>query len=308
MSGEQGTAAPAAAVGTEATGTEATGITNPQVGATPNQTEKMIDKISRKFKVKLDGQEQEVDEQELIDNYQLRKVSNQRLEEGVKARKQAESLIEMLRTDPKRVLTDPRIGLDIKKFAEDIIYQQLQDEMMDPRDRELQEYKKKVQDYEAKLKNEDQERIQKEQQSLHNQRKDAYVTDIRESLSSAGLPINDYTVGKVVSEMTKAIKSGFTEVSAQDVMELVHSNFIKDTKSLYGNSSEETLMKLLGDDVAKKIRNYDVEKYKKANSIPKTNNFKGNGSVPQNKPTSSAAPKTPEQIRQEIEKRFGINS
>lgn len=297
-------AAPAAeAMSTENTG----GQEMQQEAAAPSPTDQMIEKISRKYKVKIDGQEQDVDEDELVQNYQLRKVSDQKLQEGVKARKQAEALLHLLKTDPKRVLTDPRIGIDVKKFAEDIIYQTLEDEMMSPEQRELREYKKKVQEYEARQQQEEQERTQREQQELHNQRKDAYVTDIRESLSASGLPINDYTVSRVVSAMTNAIKAGFTEVSAKDVIELVHADFVRDTKALYGSSSEETLMKLLGDDVAKKIRNYDVEKYKKANSIPKTYNVKGNGQAP-TRSSKSERTKTPAELRAEIEKKFGIDT
>lgn len=299
MSGE-GTDAGAA----EATTMESTGQETPQMAA-PSPTEQMVEKMSRKFKVKLDGQEHDVDEDELIRGYQLRKVSDQRLQEGVKARKQSEALLEILRTDPKRVLSDPRIGVDIKKFAEDIIYQSLQEEMLSPEQRELQEYKRKVQDYEAKQQKEEQERIQNEQQKLHSQRTETYVTDIRDSLTTAGLPINDYTVAQVVSAMTNAIKAGFSEVTAKDVIEMVHANFVRDTKALYGTSSEETLMKLLGDDVAKKIRNYDINKYKQANSIPKTYNVKGNGQAPTRANKTERA-KTPSELRAEIEKKYGI--
>jgi len=95
-----------------------------------------------------------------------------------------------------------------------------------------------------------------------SQRKEAYVQDITDALSNAGLPKNDYTVQRIVTEMTKAIKAGFTNVRAADVIDLVHAQFVKDTKALYGSSSEETLMKLLGEDVASKIRNYDIEKFR----------------------------------------------
>jgi len=99
-------------------------------------TDKIVDKIARKYKVKLDGKEVEVDEDELINSYQLRKVSDQRLQEGVKARRQAEAFLQMLKADPRKVLSDPRIGIDVKKMAEDIIYENLQQEMMTPENNE----------------------------------------------------------------------------------------------------------------------------------------------------------------------------
>lgn len=273
---------------------------------TRQPTDEVIDRIAKKYKVKLEGEELEVDEDELIRNYQLRKVSDKRLQEGVMARKQAEALLHMLKTDPQRVLSDPRIGLDVKKFAEDIIYKQLQEEMMTPEQRELAVYKQKVQDYEAQQKKIQDEQRMKEETALHEQRRNEYVNDISQALANSGLPRNDYTVGRVVHEMTRAIRAGFSNVKASDVIELVHAQFVKDTKELYGSSSEETLFKLLGDDVANKIRNYDVSQFKQKNAIPKSTNVKGNGQVP--RPTGKKDKVlTPSELRAKIESEYGLD-
>ena len=275
-------------------------------GQTRQPHDEVIDRIAKKYKVKLEGEELEVDEDELIRNYQLRKVSDKRLQEGVMARKQAEALLHMLKTDPQRVLSDPRIGLDVKKFAEDIIYKQLQEEMMTPEQRELATYKQKVQAYEAQQKKLQDEQRMKEEAALHEQRRNDYVNDISSALANSGLPKNDYTVGRVVHEMTRAIQNGFSNVKAQDVIELVHAQFVKDTKELYGSSSEETLFKLLGDDVAGKIRNYDVSQFKQKNAIPKSTNVKGNGQVPRQTGKKDKV-LTPSQLRQKIESEFGLD-
>lgn len=276
---------------------------------TGSPTEEILDKLARKYKVKLNGEEVEVDEDELIRNYQLRKVSDQKHQEGVRARKQAESFLKMLKSDPSKVLSDPRIGIDVKKFAEDIIYKNLQQEMMTPQQRELAEYKEKVQRYESEQKRIADEAANKEATTLHEQQRDTYVNDISDALSNAGLPKNDYTVQRIVGEMTKAIKAGFSNVKASDVVDLVHAQFVKDTKALYGSSSEETLMKLLGDEVAGKIRNYDVESYRQKNAIPKSTNVKGKKS---GKPRTAKGPAkgprelSPSQLRAKIEAEYGI--
>jgi hypothetical protein len=269
-----------------------------------NNQEQLLEKIARKYKVKLDGQELEVDEDELLRGYQLRKVSDKRLEEGVNARKQAEALLHMLKTDPKRVLSDPRIGVDVKKFAEDIIYQQIQEEMMTPEQRELSQYKRRVAEYEAQQAKIKQQEAIKEQEMLYSQRRDAYAKDISEALADSGLPKNDFTVNRVIHHMTKAIKSGFGKVTARDVMDLVHTDYVKDIKSLFGSSSEETLMKLLGDEVSSKIRNYDINKFKEAKGIPKSTNVKTQKN--ENRTKRSSKPLTPSQLRDQIEKKFGL--
>jgi hypothetical protein len=306
----ENTGNPMEGVSDGASTTESNDVGNPaEVGEGGQQakqpTDEILDKIARKYKVKLDGEELEVDEDELLRGYQLRKVSDKRLQEGVMARKQAEALLHMLKTDPRRVLSDPRIGIDVKKFAEDIIYQQIQDEMMTPEQRELAQYKRKVQEYEAQQKKIQDEQKLKEEQAVLAKHRDAYVSDISDALANAGLPKNDYTVQRVVHEMTKAIKAGFGNVKASDVIDLVHAQFIKDTKALYGSSSEETLIKLLGEDVASKIRNYDLEKFREKNKMPKSNNVKTNN-VPKPKKDKGDKVLTPSQLRAKIEEEFGI--
>ena len=52
-------------------------------GANPStdKINEIAEKMAKKYKVKLDGEEVEVDEDELLRNYQLRKVSDKRLQE-----------------------------------------------------------------------------------------------------------------------------------------------------------------------------------------------------------------------------------
>ena len=287
-----------------------TGDTVSDVSTANPSTDKineLADKMAKKYKVKLDGEEVEVDEDELLRNYQLRKVSDKRLQEGVKARKQAEAIINLLKTDPKRVLSDPRIGLDVKKFAEDIIYQSLQEEMMTPEQRELNEYKRKVQEYEAQQKRIKQQQLMTQQQKLQEQRKNEYVNDISTALSDSGLPKTDYTVQRVVHHMSKAIKAGFPDVKASDVIDLVHKDYVQDVKSLFGSSSEETLFKILGDEVANKIRNYDINKFKEKNAIPKSNNVKLNKGNTTKTRKKKEKVLTPSQLRQKIQQQFGLD-
>jgi len=64
-------------------------------------------------------------------------------------------------------------------------------------------------------------------------------------------------------------------------------------------------MKLLGDEVAGKIRNYDVEEYKRKNAIPKTTNVKGKDGKPRVKRKEKTL--TPSQLRAKIESEYGLD-
>jgi len=280
-----------------------------ETGETGQETEQpsddIIEKLAKKYKVKLDGEEVEVDEDELIRNYQLRKVSDKRLQEGVKARKQAEAFIQMLKADPKKVLSDPRLGIDAKKIAEDIIYEQLQQEMMTPEQKELAEYKAKVQKFESEQKRAAEEKARQEAQALRDADTKALIEEMTDALDQSGLPKNDVTLDSIRREMIRAYNAGFKNVKAHDVMDLVRAEFMRNMQAVTNGTSEEALIKILGEDVANKIRNYDVESYKKKNAIPKSKNVKTKNS---GKPRSKKKDKvlTPSQLRAKIEEEYGL--
>jgi hypothetical protein len=223
------------------------------------------EKLAKKYKVKIDGQEMEVDEGELLSNYQLKKASDQRFQQGMQARKQAEEFIRLLKTDPVKVLSHPSIGLDVKKWAEELLINEMQEAQMSPEEKQLREYKEKLARYEEQeqLLKRQQEEQQKE--AVKSKYREEYNKQIISALDSSGLPKTEYTVQRMIHYMAKALQAEY-ELSASDVVDLVRRDYINDTKALYSGLDAEALVKILGDDVAKKLRKSELDKLK--NPIP----------------------------------------
>jgi len=259
MEGSNGSApssAPAEASAQEASNT-------PKQEAKPSQaiTPEMAEKLAKKYKVKVDNEELEVDEDELVRGYQMRKASDKRFQEGLAARKQAEEFVRLLKTDPKKVLAHPSIGLDLKQFAEDFLLEQMQDEMMDPKDKELREYKKKLSQYEEQEKLKKQKADEEAKDAVKKKYQDDYNKQIIDALETSGLPKTEYTVERMIYYMHKALKNGY-ELDAKDVTELVKRDYIEDSKALYSGLDAEALEKIMGADIAKKLRKHDIDKLK----------------------------------------------
>jgi hypothetical protein len=51
---------------------------------------------------------------------------------AAQTRKQAERFLHLLRTDPKSILTNPNLGIDIKKVAEEIVWDAIQEQSLTP--------------------------------------------------------------------------------------------------------------------------------------------------------------------------------
>lgn len=212
-------------------------------------------------KVKIDGAELEVPYEELVSGYQTRKASDKAFREGAEIRKQAEQLVQLLKSDPISVLADPRLGLDVRKIAEEYLAAQIGDELMDPKERELRDLKK----WREAREKEDNEKLTRAQQEendrLTQEHIGSYSNGIIEALESSQLPKNATCVKRMAYYMHEGLKRGL-ELSPKDVVGLVREDFENDFRSLYGSADGEVLLGLLGEEGANKIRKHDLSRLK----------------------------------------------
>lgn len=238
-----------------------------EIEDTPNPMSDVAQQMARRYKVKIDGQEQEVGEDELLQNYQLKKSSDQRFQQGMQARKQAEEFIHLLKTDPSKVLSHPSIGVDVKEWAMDFLTKEYQKELMSPEEKQLSEYREKLARYEEQEKLTKQQEQEQQKIAVRQKHADNYNAQIISALETSGLPKTEYTAGRIIHYLSKALDNGY-DVEAKDVTDLVRRDYINDTKALYSGLNAEALISILGDDVAKKIRKSDLDKIKSPYSNP----------------------------------------
>lgn len=236
---------------------------------TPNAIKDAAQEAAKKFKVKVDGQDLEVDEAELLRGYSHQKAANKILQEGKAARKQAEEFLQMMRDPEKFFEVAKKMGLDPRKLAEEHLVKQLENDMLDPRERELREAK-------AKLKQiEDMEKAQKEAQErqVHEALKAKYAKDYNDQFVSAlkesGLPATKPMVAEMAKYISRSAKLGF-KMTATEAAQLVLEDVQTAHRSLIGNTEGEMLIKLLGEEVAQKVRKYDVAKIKTPEQVLRT--------------------------------------
>jgi predicted DNA-binding protein (UPF0251 family) len=215
----------------------------------------------KKYKLKIDGAEMDYDEDEVVRLAQMNAAAQKRMQEAAQMRKQSEEFVRLLKEDPKKVLSHPSIGHDLKKFAEDVLLEYLQDEMMDPKEKELREYKKKLEKYEEQERKLKEAEEAKQKESIRAKYNQDYNEQIIKALDSGGLPKTEYTVERMIYYMAKGLENNI-ELSAMDVRDLVRRDYIRDIKALSSGLDSEALLSILGDDVAKKIKTADVQRVK----------------------------------------------
>lgn len=244
------------------------GVT-PSVSNESGDLTKQAVEAMKKYKVKVDGQELEVDEKELLRGYSHQRAANKALQEGKQLRKQAEDFIAMMKAEDKLFDVIKKLGHDPRTLAEKYLASQLEDELMDPRDKELRDTK-------AKLKQiEDMERMQREE--VERRRNEAlkakYAEDFSKQFESAlkesKLPPTKQMVSEMAKYVSRAAQIGF-KMTPQEAAQLVKEDIQRAHMALVGDSDGETLIKLLGEDVANKVRKWDTSRVKNPEQNLKT--------------------------------------
>jgi hypothetical protein len=220
----------------------------------------------RRHKVKVDGNEMEVDEQELIRNYQLSKVSYQRLEEAKATKAQVEKFQELLDSDPVKALDQlaKSKGKNIAAYREAMerfLYDQITQEQMSPEQKARLELEQKVRQYEEEKANQAKTAEQAEAQRLQQHYAQEFDKQIGEALVGADLPKTPSTVKRMAKLMQVSLRDNL-DLKPADVVKLVREEYLSEQKELIGKLDGEALLKFIGEDTANKIRKYDVARLK----------------------------------------------
>lgn len=213
--------------------------------------------VERKLKLKIFGKEQELPESEVIRRAQLSTAAEKRLQEAHKQRSQAEEFYRLLKTDPRRVLTHPSIGVDLRKMAEEILAEELRAETLTPEQRELAQAKKELEDFRNKdLESKKQQEFRR-QQALIAEAGDRMDEEFGSALQNSGLPKSPRTLQRMAYYKEQALVNKI-DVSAADIVFLVREDYQREIEELFGSTDDNALLGLLGENVAGKIRKADL--------------------------------------------------
>lgn len=240
---------------------------DPYLADAPRQqsSAESIKEAAAEAKRRLKIDDQEVDEDEVIKVFKERKghqqAANKALQEGKAFRKQAEEFVAMLRDPEKFWEVAQKLGHDPRNLSEKQLVRVLEEEMMDPRDRELRDMKaklKNIEDLELKQKETvEQERIR----VLKDKFAQDYTKQFTEALQQTDLPPTKAMVAEMAKYIARSAQMGF-KMTAVEAAQLVKEDQAIALRKLLGETDGEMLIKLLGENVANKIRKWDTTRLK----------------------------------------------
>jgi hypothetical protein len=249
----------------------------PEGGVPPEGGEKPPEKPAeppRRHKLKVDGKEVEVDDEELKRGYQLSKASYQRMEQVAALRKELESFQSAFKQDPVAVMRQLAAGEGNQSKAfrdavEKFLYDEYQKERMDPRERALLEREEKLRAEEQRRQAwaQEQEELKLQQQQAYWAKK--YDEEIGSALADpdVGLPKTAATVKRMAELMSKALQAGL-DVPAKDVARIVRDEQAAAQRELFSKLDGAQLYRLLGDEVVKRLRTYELAQVRRTPVAP----------------------------------------
>lgn len=253
---------------TAAEPTSAGGSVPPGVNpAFAEQTETNGDKAAEKAaaaaykKLKIKGREIDVDETKYHEYAQKGAAATETWQEAAKMKKDADAFMQRLKENPKAVLADKNLGIDFRKVAEEYLWEQLQDEQMSPQEKAQREKERRLEILEAEKAKRDEYETEQQRMAEHQHYIQEYDQKISKALASSGLPKTSGTVRRVAEYMKLDIDAGIDR-DPIEYIDAVRSDYLADIQELLGSMEGEALIKMLGDESAKKMRMADLKRLK----------------------------------------------
>jgi len=243
--------------------------------------EKKLEKVKKKYNLKVDGKEIEWEgtEEDVQRELQLSQKARKDIQRAKEYEKEVSRLVDLLKNDPAAVLSDPAIGIDVKKFAQDVINQQIEDDMKSPEQIEKEKLEAELESYRAEVKANEERRKQEE----YARAVEKTEADIQEkfivALDESSLPNSPYLVKRMADVMMTALDSD-KKITPKQALNIVQREMKKDLSEMFGASKEDVLEQLLGSDTVKRFNKYQLSKYKKSQSVPSTKSIKDVGAAP----------------------------
>lgn len=235
----------------------------------------VIKEAAAEAKRKLKIDDEEIDEDEVIKTYKDRKghqqAANKILQEGKQARKQAEEFITMMRDPEKFFEVAGKLGQNPRMLAEKYLAGQLEEELLDPREKEFRATKRELEAIKAR-----DAQIKAENDSKMNEAlKAKYAKDYSDQFVSAlkefNLPPTKVTVADMAKYVHDAAQIGF-KMTAQEAAQLVKEDIQAKTQRLFAEADGDVLINLLGEQVANKVRKWDTSRLRNPEQNLKTPN------------------------------------
>lgn len=219
--------------------------------ANSTQKKEKVAEAIRKFKLKVNGKQLEMDQKSVTAYAQKGMAADERFQKAAAREKQIDALLRKAKEDPDSFIKEI-LGQDSLEYSKKRLSKELQELSLDPKEKELREYKRKVQAYEAeKAKAQQAEKKAQADKAVEHWTKH-YDKVLPQSLKAVGLPLTQDVIRHATDIMIANLEDGI-DLPMEVIMELTKERYLESVKGFLGASDKDKLTELLGQDIVEKL-------------------------------------------------------
>lgn len=220
-----------------------------------------IKKIN-KLKLKFNGKEFEedlpfeIDEAHadwLVKQRQKAMLADHKSNEYSQLEREIGDFIKELRTNPKKALSNPAIGLDIKQFAAQILQEEIEQSQKSPEQIEKEALEEELRQIRQEREEEKQRLRAQELQLLEEREFERFDTLISDAISTSDLPKSPYVVKKMTDYLIMGIDAGL-QVTPADIIPLIREEMHNDIREMMDVMPAELIEQFIGKGNVDKLR------------------------------------------------------
>lgn len=214
----------------------------------------------RKYKLKVNGVDEEVDEAEVVRRAQKVTGIEKKAEEAAKKHKTATEFFRLMKENPVEFAKRAKeIGMDPEAFAVEIINSKLKYEQMTPEQRELEQLRQEKA-VRTKLDKEREEadhkaKLEKETQDY----RESLEKEIVDAFASVKLPKTPWTTARIASYIDAGLANG-KQYKVADVAKIVQKEYRTIVNEVLGGIPEEGILDFLKPEIQETISRARVKR------------------------------------------------
>jgi hypothetical protein len=299
-------AAPAAAPAGQSGNTHVPGANPAPPGNVPGQKpgETPAQSEARRLKLRIDNQEVELDESEVVANYRKGKDSSkllskveQRRQEALKAQAQAEGLFNRLKDKGNLRSTLAELGYskdDIRRISEQTILEEIELEKMSPAERRAHELQQELDAHKSEKQKAEEEKKQAAFETEKARHQDEFANLFMETMERTGLPRSSgrFVVQRMAALYAQNEEAGL-ESSPEEMAAHVMRGLETEHRGVLSGLEGDALLERLGPDVVKRVLGAHLARVNKK----RTGGVAEQASVARQKPIPAPAAPNPRKGR-----------
>jgi len=233
------------------------------------------------FNLLIDGQEKkfnlknEQDKTELKRLAQLGGAGHKRMQEAAGLRKEVDGLLAELKQNPSKVLHN--LGLDVNKFAEQVIQQEIERMQKSPEQLQRELEQKELQSLRDQINRDKQEKDRDQAIFYQEQAAQQLDKEITSEMSKhPDFPKTPYAVSRIAAGMMWAMENGYPDVTVADIVPRIKDQLNGEIRNHLSSIPEDIIEKYLGSEISERLRKERIKKSKAA-SVPSSKKIESTG-------------------------------